>query len=278
MIVEVGKGKDKMPACSRIEPALDYSKNETIETPSLTIPCFSMNQPFASLLAHGFKTLETRNSSILAPLEGRKVALHVGKNTYPDGGMHQVIMRRNVPSCDHNSMNESEIGRLTSLPEGFSRGAVVAIIELGETVLYESEQMRQVPRVELGAVATGQAMGRYITTIRSTAWLKPPGLRMKGLPGVFDVAIPTDLLPVDLILKMGKADMFTPLSLVELTSLRARLEIISTLESKYNIEGKSLRPTPSEVSIMEQRLLIEKMIKVQECREQGVIDIDLPID
>jgi hypothetical protein len=30
----------------------------------------------------------------------------------------------------------------------------------------------------MGAVATGAAMGRYLTTVKSATWLKPPGMPM----------------------------------------------------------------------------------------------------
>ena len=54
--------------------------------------------------------------------------LHVGRRTYPDGEKHLEIMRRGAES-------EEEIVRLKALPEGFSRGELVAIVEIGETTL-----------------------------------------------------------------------------------------------------------------------------------------------
>eukprot|EP00961_Rhodomonas_salina_P169780 2287794-Rhodomonas_salina.2 len=90
----------------------------------------------------------------------------------------------------------------------------------------EAQGDREAAAIELGAVATGAAMGRYLTTVRSAHWLAPPGLQMKGrplhfgssmrslrlaasapsapsprlawFPGVSTIQLPVDLLPADL--------------------------------------------------------------------------------
>ena len=178
VIVQVGAGRNGRPACSSVEAAVDYSAvtvNETgqfsLDQNTISVPCFSMNQPFASLVAHGFKTLETRNSTVLADLAGKWVALHVGQRTYPDGGMHKKIMRRNVPDAGHNSLSEADINRLTSLPVGYRRGHVVALLEIGETQLLETTALRAASEIELRAVATATDMGKYLTKIKSASWL-----------------------------------------------------------------------------------------------------------
>ena len=73
--------------------------------------------------------------------------------------------------------------RLASLPEGYSRGYVIAILELGETRLIENSRFREAPDIELGAVATGETMGKYLTAVKSASWLKAPGYEMKGQGG-----------------------------------------------------------------------------------------------
>ena len=83
-----------------------------------------MNMPFAGLLAHGTKTIESRNHTMFAGTAGTYALLHVGQRTYPDGGKHRAILSR-------TGLSESEIDRLTQLPDGFGRGNVVAILELG---------------------------------------------------------------------------------------------------------------------------------------------------
>ena len=152
-----------------------------------------MNQPFAGLVAHGFKTLETRNTSVFAPLAGRWVCLHVGQRTYPDGGKHREIMRR-----DGGAASEAKVEELTRLRPGFAKGHVVAILEIGPTRLVQDQADREAPEIELGAVATGAAMGRYLTTVKSAAWLEAPGLRMKGFPGVSKIELPVSLLPAQI--------------------------------------------------------------------------------
>ena len=140
---------------------------------------------FAGLVAHGVKTLETRNHTMFVPYEGQEVLLHVGRRTYPDGGIHREILGR--------SLDEAEIDRVTSLPSGFSRGQAVAVVRVGKTELIADERDRCAPEVEAGACATGQAMGRYVTTISDARWLGR-GVPMRGQPGVFAARVPRSVL------------------------------------------------------------------------------------
>ncbi len=149
-------------------------------------PIFSMNMPFAGLVAHGVKTLETRNHTMFVPYEGQEVLLHVGRRTYPDGGVHREILAR-------DGRDESEIDRVTSLPAGFSRGQAVAVVRVGKTELIADERDRCAPDVEAGACATGEAMGRYVTTITDARWLGR-GVPMRGQPGVFAARVPRSVL------------------------------------------------------------------------------------
>lgn len=109
----LGTNKRGQPECSSLRALV----------PTVRIRCFSMNQPFAGLVAHGHKLLETRNGTMFVGTEGERMLLHVGRRTYPDGGKHLDIMRR-------AGVSEEEILRLTSLPDGFSRGQAVAIVEV----------------------------------------------------------------------------------------------------------------------------------------------------
>ena len=81
-------GKD---AASNIEMATDGGADEDL----VSIPCFSMNLPFAALLSNGYKTLETRNGTMFTPYpSGTKMLLHIGQRIYPDGGImvHMILL------------------------------------------------------------------------------------------------------------------------------------------------------------------------------------------
>ena len=87
--------------------------------------CFSMNLPFSALLAHGRKSIETRNHTMFADTEGDIVLLHCGQRTYPDGGVHREILRR-------AGMSDAEIDAETRLPSGFARGQPLDLRDFGE--------------------------------------------------------------------------------------------------------------------------------------------------
>eukprot|EP00962_Isochrysis_galbana_P006650 scaffold1781_cov51-Isochrysis_galbana.AAC.1 len=95
--------------------AAGHRGDETGGRAEVTLPAFSMNLPFAALLAHGYKTAESRNSTMFARHGAGVVLLHVGRRLYPDGGQHREIMRR----C---GAAEAEVERLTKLPPPFRRG------------------------------------------------------------------------------------------------------------------------------------------------------------
>lgn len=173
------KNGKKVASKVSIETSLDTSKVE--------LKCFSMNQPFAALLANGYKDLETRNGTMFeryAP--GTMMVLHVGQRKYPDEDRHIEVMKG-------GGLNDAEIEDLKSMPEGFGKGQIVAILELGrtfETTLAE----RSYPEFERRVAAFGADSGRLSTEIRRVAYLKEP-VKMKGEPGVFKVRLDKDVIP-----------------------------------------------------------------------------------
>ncbi|KAL1526335.1 hypothetical protein AB1Y20_015049 [Prymnesium parvum] len=177
---ELGTNSRGQPECTRVRRAASDRAD------MVRLRCFSMNQPFASLVAHGYKTLETRNGTMFKDTRGERVLLHVGQRTYPDGGKHQDIMRR--AGC-----SEADISRLTSLPAGFTRGSIVAILELGETDLLDREA-RCTLAVENQACAYGDEMGQYATRVQRVQWLTSP-VSMRGQAGLFDVEVPSTAIP-----------------------------------------------------------------------------------
>jgi magnesium-dependent phosphatase 1 len=151
--------------------------------------CFSMNMPFAALLANGYKTLESRNGTMFAQYaEGTQLLLHVGRRVYPDGNKHLEVMKS-------GGLDDAEIEELKSLPSkgGYGKGSAVAIVELGRT--YETTlEERSDPDFQRRVAAYGADSGRIVTEIKRAAYLKKP-IKHSGQPGVFKVAIDPELLP-----------------------------------------------------------------------------------
>ena len=108
---------------------------------------------------HRYKTQETRKAAILESANGKQVLLHVGQRTFPDDDRHRAIM-------EANGCSQKEIERLTNLPRGFSRGQVVAILDIGETRLL-SHKERVEPANERAATCSAVDSGAYFTTIKS---------------------------------------------------------------------------------------------------------------
>ena len=148
---------------------------------------FSMNMPFAALLANEYKILESRNGTMFMPYpEGTKFLLHVGRRTYPDGDKHIGVMKS-------GGLDEAVIEKLKSLPLGFGRGMAVAILEIGRTFETTVEE-RSNPEFQRKVCAFGEDSGKIVTEIRRVEYLKRP-LRVSGRGGVFKADVPRDALP-----------------------------------------------------------------------------------
>lgn len=115
---------------------------------------FSLNLPYAALLSNGYKTHET---NMFAPYpEGSIMLIHVGQRTYPDGDWNIMKSGR---------LDDDEIQALKSLPPGFLKGMVVAIVELGKT--YETTWEERFDPVFQRAVATfGEDSGMRVTEVK----------------------------------------------------------------------------------------------------------------
>lgn len=154
---------------------------------TVELKAFSMNLPFAALLANEYKILETRNGTMFKPYPpGTKMLLHVGQRTYPDGDRHIEVMKS-------GGLDDKEIQRLKSLPKGYGRGMAVAIVELGETFETTLEE-RSEPEFQRFVAAFGTDSGMRATVIRRAAYLKKP-LKVSGQGGVFKVKINKDVVP-----------------------------------------------------------------------------------
>ena len=172
------KGKDAAEKTEILSPSSDDLVQMRV---------FSMNMPFAALLANHYKTLETRNGTMFTPYpEGTKMLLHVGQRNYPDGDRHIDVMKS-------GGLNESEINALKTLPKGFGKGMAVAIVELGKTFETSLEE-RCDPDFQRKVGAFGEDSGMRATEIKRVEYLKR-GVRVSGKGGVFKVNINRDDIP-----------------------------------------------------------------------------------
>ena len=170
----------------------DMAVNVTVENAhdkaTVQMRCFSMNQPFAALLANGYKTLETRNGTMFSKYaQGTQMLLHVGRRTYPDQGKHYDIMK------NESGLSDEEIEKLKSLPSGYSRGDVIAILELGKTYETTTEE-RSDPEFEQKVAARGEDSGKFVTEIKRVEYLKKP-VKKRGEGGVFKLRIDPTVIP-----------------------------------------------------------------------------------
>jgi magnesium-dependent phosphatase 1 len=168
----------------------NYASDLTLEsakTNGISMRAFSMNLPFAALLANGYKTLETRNGTMFVPYpKGTQMLLHVGQRIYPDSDKHIMVMKS-------GGLSDEEIEKLKSLPKGFGKGMVIAICELGNT--YETTTAeRSIPDFERKVAAFGSDSGRMVTHIKRVAYLKRP-VQVSGQGGIFKTEIDPILLP-----------------------------------------------------------------------------------
>jgi magnesium-dependent phosphatase 1 len=156
-------------------------------TSKVTMEAFSMNLPFAALLANEYKTLETRNGTMFVRYpEGTQMLLHVGQRIYPDGNKHIDVMKS-------GGLSDDEIDRLKSLPKGFGKGMAVAIVEIGRT--YEtSVKERSDPEFQRNVAAFGSDSGKIVTEIKRVQYLKRP-MNVSAQGGVFKVQIDPNVIP-----------------------------------------------------------------------------------
>jgi magnesium-dependent phosphatase 1 len=170
----------------------DPKVTETLEKSKLTtLPAFSMNMPFAALVANRYKTLESRNGTMFLQYpEDRIMLLHVGQRTYPDGNKHIDIMK-----C--SGLSDNEIDQFKKLPDGYQRGMIIAICQLGKTIEMSCAE-RSVPRIEQRIVAYGQDSGKMVTEIKQIQYLLRPVIT-PGQSGIFNVDVPIHSIPNDFI-------------------------------------------------------------------------------
>lgn len=145
-----------------------------------------MRDPYASLLLHGVKTVETRTRPLLQGTEGLCL-LHIGHKLMDEEEASLYLWKTGL-------VPEAQIERVTRPPPGFARGQVLGLVELGPTHIYTEAETK---KDSVQRQVTAEAVGKFATPVKRAWWLQRP-LPEKGQPGVWPVRIPLDLLPPDL--------------------------------------------------------------------------------
>ena len=180
LVVGMSRGKTAATSLTVISPSSPHDS----AIPTITMPCFSMSQPFAAFLCNGVKTIESRNHAMLQAVQpGSNVLLHINSKVYPDGGDHVSILN-DAGISDVESASEIRVG---------GGGSICAIIKVGETRLTTLEERSDLNAVR-GVVAFAEKAGKYQTEIRGVEYLKR-GVPTKGKGGVWQAEVPRDVVP-----------------------------------------------------------------------------------
>nr|XP_057928344.1 protein EOLA1 [Doryrhamphus excisus] len=154
---------------------------------TLHVSCLSFRQPFAGFLLDGVKTVESRWRPLLAPLQGRTMAVHIAWRDW-DGDEWRDVLRGRL------GMTHDDIQTLMESIERFGRGVVAGLVDVGRTWQCPgSLQGEELQQLEQAAVLIG-LQGKHLTHLTNPRWLKAP-LIAQGSRDLWTVAIPAHLLP-----------------------------------------------------------------------------------
>uniref|UniRef100_A0A7S4WBS2 Magnesium-dependent phosphatase 1 n=1 Tax=Alexandrium monilatum TaxID=311494 RepID=A0A7S4WBS2_9DINO len=156
------------------------------EADRIQLPCFSMRDPYASLMLHGVKTLETRSHAMLVGVEGICL-LHIGFQTMAEDVAGLYLWQLGY--------GRKEIEMLMKPPRNLDRGQVLGVVELGKT--------RKINEVEQGMEDTqrkvcAEAVGQFATQVLRAWWLKKP-IKQKGNQGVWRMMVWRNQLPGEVL-------------------------------------------------------------------------------
>mmetsp|Transcript_13759 Transcript_13759/g.20972 ORF Transcript_13759/g.20972 Transcript_13759/m.20972 type:complete len:495 (-) Transcript_13759:67-1551(-) len=155
----------------------------------VTMPCFTMSQPFASLLLNGIKTIESRNNDMFTALSpGTKVLLHAGRRDWHDQETYKDILAKDV------EFDNEEIKKVSQLQKGFQKGQVLGVITVGDTYQVSSRDKKMDSKLQRSVLAYGDGIGTYCTEIVSAQWLSR-GVSVRGQPGIYSATIDEKFLP-----------------------------------------------------------------------------------
>ncbi|GKY91078.1 hypothetical protein MPSEU_000080600 [Mayamaea pseudoterrestris] len=161
----------------------------TTQTPTalstVTMPCFTMSQPYCALLLNGVKTVESRNNPMFMDVKpGTKVLLQCGQRDWHDVESYKSIIG--------NEMTVSELEKAIQLPSKFVKGAIVGVVTVGKT-WRASEGERQSRDLQRKVLAPFDGIGSFCTEIAACNWLVKP-IKMGGQPGIYTTSVPQDYI------------------------------------------------------------------------------------
>eukprot|EP00977_Amphora_coffeiformis_P006118 scaffold1323_cov160-Amphora_coffeaeformis.AAC.23 len=156
-------------------------------TETVTMPCFSMSQPFAALLLNGVKIVESRNNPMFEKVEpGTQVLLHCGRRDWHDLESYQNILI-------DQGMSEDEISRKSRLPKGFRKGSIIGVVTVGKT-WKTTDVERKGKDLQQRVLAPYEGIGKFCTEITLAQWLTKSE-KAGGNPGIYQAQIPKSSLP-----------------------------------------------------------------------------------
>jgi hypothetical protein len=146
------------------------------------IPAISLAQPWASWVAMGWKTIETRNHRRFACLVGRRIAIHASKSwDYSCMAMAEEFMSA------EQFIQHCRMAAKRGKSDGYPMGELVAVA----TML----GIRDCTHPELATAALCNYEGRVGYVLGDVSPL-PAGLKVSGALGIFYVSLPVTWLEV----------------------------------------------------------------------------------
>ena len=134
------------------------------QAPRVARACLTLQQPYASLLMRGEKTLETRMTDFLKAHEGTELLIHVGHRT---GGKwtHEGLKLAG---------GSAALAEMSRLPPGMTNGMIVGVVRVGRTIrAAELADVAGWEAVEAAArVPRALIEKAYVTEIKSPRWLR----------------------------------------------------------------------------------------------------------
>ena len=135
------------------------------QPPRVARSCLTLQQPYASLLMRGEKTLETRGSDFLKAHEGTELLIHVGNRFGGKWGEAGLKLAGGSAAA---------LAEMSRLPPGMTNGMIVGVVRVGRT--RRAAELADVggwEAVEAAARVPRALLGKaYVTEIKAPRWLR----------------------------------------------------------------------------------------------------------